>query len=310
MSNNKEHRALPLGLVKSLQERKKPIIVEFVRFGRANFEIDGVVAINDPILYIKSDDFVGIVPKSEFSIQKVKPSERLVGKTRLAYVHSEYQLENPDGSKQVLVIFSTREYEQELKQDAIDEIVNSAYVTATVLSFTEYGAMLQYKGLTLELNDGAFSGKSVPARTVLSTGDEIDVVFRKFRNGGRKILVQPRYQFPMPDYMQPRDRATLEKGQVFTAKIRSITPNSVLVSIGRDHSRGQNQPILVSCRPPHPAVAQYLTLDTPVRVKLTKVGDRMHGSIEEINRDFVDDAIFAYRDLVAQKQAEKGGQPE
>lgn len=304
-NKTKEHRPLTLGLVRALAKKSSPIYIEYTTVQPATFEIPNLVSAGEDVMVIRSADFMGVVPKSELSFQKSKPDNRLIGQSRGAYLLDEYELENADGSTTNLVILSVKAFEKERKADVLEDLQSSEFVTAQVSGFSEYGAILRYKGLILELNNGSFSGKTVPASTVLSVGDEVDVVFRKFRHGGRTIIVDPLYPFPHPEYMNPVDRSALEVGQVFNAEIRNITPTLISVSIGRDTEGGRNFPMLATCRHPHPAVAQYLSADIPVRVKLTKVGRHLRASIVDINRDYVDDAIFEYRQMVSDKMAER-----
>lgn len=304
-TETQKHRPLTLGLVHSLTEREKPIILEFAELKPSTFEIPDVVKAGEQILHVRSEGFMGVVPTSLFSIQKQKPNQGTVGRTRMGYVHSEYELQNPDGSKLPLVIFTTKDYERELKSGALETITTSESIPAEVMSFTEYGAILRYEGLLMELNNTSFSGKSVPVSTVLSVGDVIDVRFKKFRSNGRKIIVEPVIPFPHPSYLNELDRSTINRGDVFLAEVKNIGPMSIRVSIGREVKGNQNSPMSVMCRHPHPAVSQYLSKDIPVQVRINKVTDRrIDGIIVEINRDFVDDAIFEYRQRIAESQAQ------
>lgn len=303
MGKENKHKPLELYQVNYLNQMKRPIILNFNSFGYAEFDIPGVVDIGDPILFIESKDFIGIVPKKEFSIQNSKPSESFVGKSRKGFVKSIYDLENNDGSLSKLIIFSTKEYELDIKEDVLNEIENSDILKATVTQFSEYGAILNYKGIILELNDGAFSKKTISTKTIFSIGDTIYVKFKKFRNNKRKILVSPIIPFPKPDYLKELSLEDIDKDKTYNAEIRKLTANKIIVSIGRND---KNNPINVICKYPL-SLLGYISKDIPVRVKITnsdKKNKILFGFITDINRDFVDDSIFEYQRLIDEYEFE------
>ena len=302
----REHKPLTISVVRALHEQEKPVYLEFEKLEPAGFEIPEIVDYGEPVLYVRAKDFIGIVPNSKFSIQKIKPSKRVVGKTRAAYVYGEFQLTNPDDSTTPLVIFSTKDYQAEKKVDVLNEIESAEFITAKVMSFNTYGTQLLYKGLVLEMNNRSFTNKVVSPDTVLTPGDEIDVKFRKYRNRKQKIIVDPVVAFPVPSYEEALDFDKIEVGKVFNAEIRKLEPTYIIVKIGRDNSEGKFQPILVRCRHPHPVVSQYLAVDIPVRVKIVKksTGKQLAGSIIDIDRDFVDDNILEYRRAIEERQAQ------
>lgn len=309
MTNTTERKPISLSLVRSCSEAIKPVFIEFEDLRPANFEIPDLIKAGEEVLYVKARDFIGVVPRSEFAVQKIKPSRKAIGRSKGSFVHSEYELQNPDGSKQTLVVFSTREYEAQFKNKVYDEIESSEFIRAKVVSFTEYGTILIYKGVMVEMNDGSFSDKTVPSRSVLSIGEEVDVRFRKFRNRKQKVIVDPVIPFPKMSYNEPLDKTTIKKGQIFNGEIKKIDSTSVQVVIGRDVTGGRNVGIKAVCRHPHPAISQYLSMDVPVRVKILSDNNGksnfFRGSIEDINRDFVDDHIFEYRQKLEEHNASK-----
>jgi len=177
----------------------------------------------EDILMLNSDSKVYvIVPRSEVELYQYRgPLTNYVGRS-FVFVVKEVDEENNR------VICSRKEVLRNRMEELVYRMEKGETIKAKIVRFVRFGAYLQYKGVSMLLQNRDFSEDLETVEEVHQLGDEIEVKLNRVTDGGR-IIVEAVNKHKLDSVFTVDD---FEPNQVTLGVVRGIKPFGVFVKIG------------------------------------------------------------------------------
>lgn len=213
-----------------------------------------------------------------------------------------------------IYIVSAREYTRLKNQPILEELKAANFVKARVIGFSEFSAILDYKGLQLELTNKDFSSRgTVSVSDVFRPNDVIPVVFDRVKKNGRVIKVKALSPYPKPEYLDIKSISDFEIGEVYLGKIIKTTPTAISVMLAYDSAApkddqgrptGFERMIVLTAQHPEPILDEYMIKNLPVEVLITKPAEPLfRGKILSYKGPATDDGKLIFMKRLIQGAA-------
>lgn len=277
MANKK---LLTIGKVKQAYENNKPVFVKIQKIIRLQNGLGVYIPKGIEVAKVQTEkNFIALIKKEEYELYHnsfPKNDKKKLYRPMQVLVTNIFEV----GGK-MIVLLSGDKYQRSIRENVLKEIESVNSFKAKVVGFMEYGAILEYKNIKLELSNSNFSfNKDISLNRVFHLQDEIEVKFDRLKKNGRIIRVIPTKMFPKPDYLEVKNFEEFQLDDIVKGKIVNTTPATVSVMLGYDSRKldaktnkpqGRMSMIVATMDHPEPVLDEMVVDNMPVTVQIYKI---------------------------------------
>lgn len=301
----KNNKILTIKKIKQAYNDQTPVFVKIQKIIKLKHGLGMYIPQNIEVAKVQTEkNFIALIKKEEYELYHNSFPKNNKTKLYRPFQVLVTNIFEVDGK--MIALLSGDKFQRSMRDKVLEEIKQADSFTAKVVGFMEYGAILEYKNVKLELSNSTFSfNKDISLDRVFHINDQIQVKFDRLKKNGRVIRVVPITMFPKPEYLEVKDFNHFQVDDIVKGKVVNLTPASVSVMLGYDSRKldpntnkpqGKMSMIVATMEHPEPVLDEMVIENMPVTVQIYKINPyKIYVKLVSVDLDTTEGNYIEYK---------------